>query len=135
MTLSLMSIGELADQAHCLPETVRYYEKVGLLEPVQRMPSGHRRFDIDNLKRLVFLRRCRELGFSTQRMRELLTFVDQEEPECDDVRTIAADQLKEIRTRITDLRKMQSVLKRMIASCEQGALPECPIIETLYKAP
>lgn len=134
MTVSdILSIGELASRAGCLVETVRYYERVGIMPSPPRSEGGHRQYTFDHLKRLNFVRRCRDLGINLAQTRGLLGLVDEGGDTCDQVKGIASDHLVEIRRKLSDLRKMERVMKDMVASCDEGKIPACPIIDALYR--
>jgi MerR family mercuric resistance operon transcriptional regulator len=127
---------ELARRTGCNLETVRYYEKVGLLPEPPRTAGGYRNYDTTHERRLRFVLRARELGFSLDEIRELLRLVDERDQPCAEVRTVAAAHLGDVRAKIADLRRMERVLKDVVAQCAGGTQPECPLIETLFsKAP
>ena len=128
-----ITIGALSDRARCDIETIRYYERVGIMPNPPRTKGGHRLYSDDHVKRLVFVRRCRELGFHLNQVRGLLQFVDSGEYTCGDVREVALEHLGEIRQKIADLRKLERVLKSMAAECDDGNVPECAIIEALFR--
>ncbi|MEZ2140847.1 helix-turn-helix domain-containing protein [Bradyrhizobium sp. DN5] len=128
-----MQRAELAQRTGCNLETVRYYEKVGLLPELPRTPGGYRSYDATHERRIRFILRARELGFSLHEIRELLHLVDERDQPCTDVRAIAAAHLDDIRAKIADLRRMERVLKDVVARCADGTQPECPLIETLFR--
>jgi MerR family mercuric resistance operon transcriptional regulator len=124
--------GKLAARAGCNLETVRYYEQVGLLPPPPRSRGGHRLYGEDLIKRLTFIRRSRDLGFTIQEIRDLLRLVDGRKYTCAEVEALARSHVREIRRKIGDLRKLQGVLQTMASKCSQGNVPECPIIDALF---
>lgn len=124
--------GALAARAGTHIETIRYYERIGLLPAPPRSAGGHRVYDEAHLKRLTFIRRSRELGFSVAEVRGLLELVDGGAYSCAEVRSLTLDHLAEIRRKLTDLRRMAAVLKDMAARCEGGTVPDCPIIDALF---
>lgn len=128
-----MQRAELAQRTGCNLETVRYYEKVGLLPPPPRTRAGYRNYDETHERRVRFILRARELGFALEEVRELLHLVDEYEQPCADVRAVAAAHLGDVRAKIADLRRMERVLKGVVAQCGTGAQPECPLIETLFR--
>lgn len=130
----ILSIGDLAGRAGCLVETVRYYERVGIMPSPPRSQGGHRQYTFEHLKRLNFVRRCRDLGINLERTRGLLGLVDEGGDTCDEVKGIASEHLAEIRRKLSDLRKMERVMKDMLAACDVGEIPDCPIIEALFDA-
>lgn len=122
---------ELARRTGCNLETVRYYEKVGLLPEPPRTAGGYRSYDTTHERRLRFVLRARELGFSLNEIRALLRLADERYQPCAEARTVAA-HLQDVRAKIGDLKRMERVLKDMVAQCADGTLPECPLIETLF---
>ncbi|OCP19259.1 MULTISPECIES: helix-turn-helix domain-containing protein [unclassified Ensifer] len=124
---------ELAQRTGCNLETVRYYEKVGLLPEPPRTMAGYRSYDTTHERRLRFVLRARELGFSLDEIRELLRLVDERDRPCVEARDVAAVHLADVQAKIADLRRMERVLKDVVAQCGDGALPECPLIETLFR--
>jgi MerR family mercuric resistance operon transcriptional regulator len=128
-----MQRAELARRTGCNLETVRYYEKVGLLPEPPRTVGGYRNYDATHERRIRFILRARELGFSLHEIRELLHIVDERDQPCADVRTVAAAHLDDIRAKIADLKRMERVLKEVVARCADGRQPECPLIETLFR--
>ncbi len=128
-----MQRAELARRTGCNLETVRYYENVGLLPEPPRTASGYRSYDSTHERRLRFVLRARELGFSLDEIRELLRLVDERDRPCAEARDVAAVHLADVRAKIADLRRMERVLKSVVAQCGDGTLPECPLIETLFQ--
>ena len=128
-------IGALSQATGVNIETIRYYERIGIVPPPPRSRGGHRLYDVNHLKRLAFIRRSRELGFSLKEVRGLLDLVDGGEVTCDQVKVMTLGHLGDVRRRIADLRRMERVLRGMAATCEGGAVPDCPIIDTLFRDP
>jgi MerR family mercuric resistance operon transcriptional regulator len=128
-----LTIGALSKQTGCNIETIRYYERIGLLPAPPRSEGGHRIYGEDHLKRLTFVRRSRELGFTLQEVRGLLRLVDGGDFTCADVKALTLDHAAEIRRKIVDLRKMERVLKEMASQCEANEVPACPIIDALFE--
>jgi Cu(I)-responsive transcriptional regulator len=126
-----LKIGELASATATKVETVRYYEQIGLLPPPARTAANYRSYSSDHLARLSFIRRARDLGFSLQAVRELLTLTDDKTKSCEAVDLIASAHLKDVDRKISDLSGLRSELQRMLGSCSQGTVAECKIIETL----
>ena len=124
--------GVLAQQSAVNSETIRYYEKIGLMPHPVRSQGGHRLYNDDHLKRLVFIRRCRELGFSLEEIKNLLGLVDTGEYSCDEVKLRTEAHLKDIQQKVRDLKKMEGLLKDLVAECRNGNLSSCPIVEALY---
>ncbi len=128
----VFTIGELSRRADCNIETVRYYERIDIMPQPARNSGGHRLYDEEALKRLVFVRRCRALGFTLDQVRDLLHFVDRGDYTCADVKDMTVAHRAEMRRKITDLERMDQVLADMAKSCEGGRVPECPIIDALF---
>jgi len=125
------SIGALSRRAGCNIETIRYYEKIGLMPAPPRSAGGHRVYDDAHAKRLGFIRRSRELGFSLDEIRALLSLADDGGYDCGTVREITLCHLQSVRDKIRDLRRMERTLKAVSSECEGGIAPRCPIIDTL----
>lgn len=128
----LLTRGALAAQTGCNVETIRYYEQIGVLPPPSRSQGGHRLYGPDLLRRLSFIRRSRDLGFTLEEIRELLRLVDGGKFTCDQVETLAIDHVHSIDRKIADLRKLKKVLGVMISQCSGGKVPQCPIIDVLF---
>lgn len=126
-----MKIGELAAATRTKVETVRYYEKIALLPPPARTAGNYRSYGGDHLARLSFIRRARDLGFSLEAVRELLTLADDKGRSCEAVDGIARTHLAEIDRKIADLAALRAELDRVIRSCSHGTVADCKIIETL----
>src|SRR5215831_9928620 len=124
--------GGLAACTGCNIETIRYYERVGLLPPPPRSAGGHRLYGEGLVRRVNFVRRSRDLGFSIEEIRELLRLVDGGTYTCGEVEKLARDHVREIRHKIADLRRMQRVLETMAVRCSGDAVPDCPIIDALF---
>lgn len=124
---------ELARRTGANLETVRYYEKVGLLPSPPRTASGYRSYDGTHERRLGFVLRARELGFSLEEIRALLRLADEREQPCAEARGLAATHLADVRAKIADLKRMERVLKGVVAQCGDGNRPDCPLIETLFR--
>jgi MerR family mercuric resistance operon transcriptional regulator len=126
-----MTVGQVARLAGVGVETVRFYEKNGLLEEPSRRASGYRQYDGGTVSRLRFIRRAKELGFSLNEIKELLSLRCSERP-CNDVRARAEAKIGEIEAKVAMLLRMKDVLGRLATSCcEQGDKSRCPILETL----
>jgi DNA-binding transcriptional MerR regulator len=126
-----MKIGELATATTTKVETIRYYEKIGLLSPPARSVSNYRSYGSDHLARLSFIRRARYLGFTLEAVRELLTLSDDNDQSCDAVDHIDTAHLAEVQSKIADLSALQSELTRVLCSCRHGTIADCKIIESL----
>ena len=127
-----LSRGALAKETGVNIETIRYYEKIGLMPDPLRTGAGYRVYDASDLKRLLFIRRCRELGFSLEELRGLLGLVDGGDYTCAEVRDLTIVHLGDVRQKIRDLRKMERTLKEMVSQCDGELVPECPIVDELF---
>ncbi|RED43334.1 MerR family transcriptional regulator [Aestuariispira insulae] len=127
-----MKRGELAVRTGCNIETIRFYEKEGILPNPPRTAAGHRLYGAEHLKRLSFILRCRELGFTLEQTRSLLALVDGNDYTCAEVREAALAHVDEVRRKIEDLKVIDQVLSDMAAKCDGGDVPDCPIIDTLF---
>lgn len=123
----------LSKRTGCNIETIRYYERIGLLPTTLRTEGGYRLYQVVHLKRLNFIRRARELGFSLDEVRTLLQLADHHDRSCQEVRALAATHLEEVQVKLADLKIMERVLEAMIARCAHGTLPDCPLIEALFR--
>lgn len=128
-----IQIGTLSKRTGVHIETIRYYERAGVLPRPARNAAGYRHYSDEDIRRLGFIRRLRELGFSLGIVQALLDLVESPRSKCREVRAVAARHLNEVQAKIRDLRRMEQVLKAMVASCDRGVAPECPIIETLWR--
>ena len=124
-------IGALSKRTGVNIETIRYYERIGVMPAPLRTEGGQRVYDDDHIKRLSFIRRCRALGFSLDDIRALLKLVDGGDHTCGEVHDMTVTHIADIRAKITDLKRMERVLKDMAARCAGGDVPDCPILEAL----
>ena len=127
-----LTIGVMARHTGCKVETIRYYERIGLLEEPLRSAGGHRHYGRDHLKRLSFIRRARDLGFPLDSVRALLGLSAPGDASCAEVEKLAAAHLAEVRSKIEDLERLREVLGELVARCKGGTVPDCPIIEALF---
>ncbi len=128
----MYKIGETASQVGMATETVRYYEQIGVLHAPGRAQNGYRLYDDDHLKRLRFIKRSRELGFSLDQVRSLLSLADDKDMTCRSVRNIAEQHLNEVRRNITDLQAMEQMLQATLAPCPGDNSTSCPILDVLF---
>jgi MerR family mercuric resistance operon transcriptional regulator len=127
-----IQIGELSRRTGCNIETIRYYERIGMLPSPPRSASRYRLYDPGDVHRLTFVRRARQLGFSLDEVRALLALsADIGRETCVEVRELAADHLVDVRAKIADLRAMEHVLADAMRRCDAGEPPGCPIIDAL----
>ena len=125
------TIGDLARVTGTKVETVRYYERIGLLPAPDRTSGNYRAYDATHLNRLSFIRRARDLGFSIEQLRELLSLADQTDRSCEAVDAIAREHLCEVERKISDLQALRRELDTIISQCGCGTIAECRIIEAL----
>jgi MerR family transcriptional regulator, mercuric resistance operon regulatory protein len=129
-----LAIGELSERTGVNIETIRYYEKIGLVPPPARTEGGHRAYEDAHVARLTFIRRARGLGFTLDELRSLLKLVDGGHAySCADVREVTVEHLDDVRRKIRDLKRLERTLTGIVARCEGGTVPECPIVEALFE--
>jgi MerR family mercuric resistance operon transcriptional regulator len=134
MPASGFQIGELSRRAGCNIETIRYYERIGLL-PKPRRSGRYRNYDPDDAERLAFIRRARELGFTLDEVRTLLALAAGGAESCLEARTLAMAHLGDVRARIADLKRMERTLAAHVRTCDAGDNVACPMIESLRQRP
>ena len=126
-----MKIGELAKATGTRVETVRYYEKIGLLPKVARTDSNYRSYGSEDASRLSFIRRARDLGFSLEQVRTLLSLADDRQRPCGEVDAIARQHLDAVDSKLADLTALRVQLSDLIAQCGRGSIAECRILDAL----
>lgn len=125
-------IGDLAKHSGVKVVTIRYYEQAGLLPVCERTTSNYRVYAQEHLARLHFVRRCRDLGFSLEQIKDMLLLSTVESPTCADVCNVAAGHLKEVESKIADLKRLASELRRLRSFCNgKRSSRECRIIAAL----
>ncbi len=130
--MSIYLIGEVAKQSGLSVETIRYYEKEGLLEKPRRKESGYRQYNHDVIARLSFIQQAKELGFSLKEIGELLSIKSDKNNVCDDVKQLAQQKLVNIESKIKLLQRMKRSLKKLVNVCPSKApVSDCPILEAL----
>ena len=132
---SFIGIGEMSRQTGVGIETIRYFEKIGMMPAPGRSEGGNRQYTTGHLQRLFFINRCRQIGFSQNEIKALLLMVDAKDITCSEVHNITVEHIRDRKKKIRDLRKLEKVLTQMANECSRGDIPECPIIETLFAAP
>ena len=131
-TTGRLSIGELGRVTRTKVVTLRYYERIGILPEPARTEGNYRIYSQEHMRRLSFIRRCRDLGFTLSQVRELLRLSSQENQACSEVDRITAQHLTEIEQKIADLTRLAGELRRLSACCQgQGIIADCRIIEAL----
>jgi Cu(I)-responsive transcriptional regulator len=134
MTETNFTIGVLAKKTNTKVETIRYYERIGLLSVPSRTSGNYRVYGPEHLGRLSFVRRARDLGFSIEQVRELLGLADQRNRSCARVDAIARQHLAEVERKISDLTAMRRELSTIIDQCGRNVIADCRIIEALSPA-
>jgi MerR family mercuric resistance operon transcriptional regulator len=128
------TIGALANRAGCRVETVRYYERAGLMPVPPRTAGGHRSYGRDHVKRLIFVRRARELGFTIDEVRELLALADRGAYTCADVKTATLSHRAGVKRKLADLRRLDRALGDLADRCAGGDGQDCAIFDALFDA-
>ena len=130
--METFTIGHLAEKVNVNLETIRFYERKGLLPEPPRNKSGHRQYSIKDLRRTKFIKRTQSLGFSLQEISDLLSLKVQSNKTCGDVKQRVKAKLMDIEDKIVTLQRMREVLIRLETTCPgKGPLNECPILGTL----
>ncbi len=125
-----MSIGALSKESGVGIETIRYYERIGLLTPQERKASGYRVFNSDSFKTLRFLKHAQELGFSLAEIKDLLRLRANKESRCEDVQARASKHLQDVEEKIKKLGSIQTVLSKLIRQCRSKKTSDsCPILD------
>lgn len=127
-----MKIGELGKQCRVNIDTIRYYERQGLLPQPQRRTSGYRHYSSSDVERLRFVRRAKALGFTLEEIKELLAISDHREDDMADLKAAAAAKLNDVEAKLAELTRVRDGLHTLIEACPgKGALAQCPILNAL----
>ncbi len=126
-------IGALSRETGVNIETIRYYEKIGIMPKPDRTLGGNRQYSMNDLKRLAFVKRARGLGFTLAEIRGLFGMVDDQMTTCKQVHDVTITHLEVVRDKIKALQEMERTLADMVAQCGQGNVPDCPIIDALFE--
>lgn len=130
-----LKIGALAARTGTNAPTIRYYEQIGLLPPADRQETGQRTYGDESVRRLTFIRRCRDFGFSIEQVRSLVALVQDRERSCNDARDLAQEHLLVVRAKLQELKALERSIAGFIAtcnaSCAGGPGPDCVILEDL----
>lgn len=130
--METIRIGRLAELSGVSIDTVRYYEREGLLPKPSRRASGYREYRASDVERLRFVRRAKELGFTLTEIAELLSLTDNRQADMQGVKQKAEDRLAQVEQKIAELRRVKRGLERLIAACPgHGELDSCPIVAAL----
>jgi len=131
-------IGSLARRSGTTVPTIRYYEEIGLLPRADRHAGGQRTYGDDATARLIFIRRCREFGFSIPQVRALLALMQDATRSCDETRDLAAVHLAAVRAKLADLQRLEKVIAGLVARCETaccgGPAPDCVVLDDLARS-
>ena len=131
--MTALSIGEVADRAGVGVQTIRYYERRGLVSEPPRSSGGFRQFPERTVRRIRFIKRAQGLGFTLEEIEELLNLRADESASCSDVRSRAVAKLHEIDEKIDELREMREALQELVDACSgEGPVSECPCLEALW---
>ncbi len=132
----VLSIGDLARETGVKIVTIRYYEQIGLMPSAARTPGNYRSYGEAARARLQFIRRCRELGFTLDQIRDLLRLSSEKRQGCEEVCRIADEHLNAVQKKLDDLQCLLKELQRISASCRgKGVIADCRIIEALSASP
>jgi DNA-binding transcriptional MerR regulator len=131
MGSGVLTIGDMSKATGTKVETIRYYERIGLLPAPDRTSGNYRAYGKSDLGRLSFIRRARDLGFGLEQVRELLGLSDQKQRSCKAVDVIARDHLADVNRKLADLKALRRELDSIIRHCSCGTIAECRIIEAL----
>lgn len=135
---TLLTIGALAEKTGCSVPTIRYYEEIALIPPALRKASGHRVYGEAAIEHLTFIRHCREFGFSIDDIKALTSLASNADKDCSEMREIASAHLQSVRTRLTELRALETSLASYVAACgdtcASGAAPQCTLLKDLLIA-
>ncbi len=126
-----MNIGQAAQASGISAKMIRYYETIGLFPQAGRTPGGYRDYDTPDVQRLCFIRRARDLGFSLDRIRELLQLWSDQDRHSSDVKSLALAHIAELEGRAAELRGMIKTLRALARACDGDHRPDCPIMEEL----
>jgi DNA-binding transcriptional MerR regulator len=132
---SALTIGQLGSATRTKVETIRYYERIGLLPEPRRTAANYRTYGIDHAHRLVFVRRARELGFSIEEIRELLSLAERRESSCAAVDRLVGEHLATVEQKIAALQRLRRELRETLRACQGGRIAECRVIEALSPKP
>ena len=127
--MSGLKIGQVAERANVNIETIRYYERFGLMPEVPRTESRYRLFPVEIVERIKFIKRAQELGFTLTEIKKLLSVSDGEEYDCYDIRQFALQKIDEVEQKIFDLEKIKATLHNLSIQCPaNGPTDNCPIL-------
>ncbi|MCU6501817.1 helix-turn-helix domain-containing protein [Rugamonas sp. A1-17] len=135
MPATKLTIGALSEQTHCTVPTIRYYEQIGLLPRPERSTNGHRYYRDGDLKRLTFIKRCRDFGFPIDQVRDLAGLFEDGDRSCAEVRDLAQAHLEQVRVKLAEMRELEISLAAFVGdcdtSCNGGPTRDCVIIDDM----
>jgi MerR family mercuric resistance operon transcriptional regulator len=126
-----LSIGRLAERTGTAPDTIRYYERLGLMPRAPRSAGRHRYFGPVHVRRLLFIRRARGLGFSLDAIGSLLSLAAPGRRSCASVRKLALGHLTDVRARLAELQRLEAALAETVAHCTGDTAPSCAVLSML----
>ncbi len=132
--MEMLTIGKLAKRVNVNIETIRYYERRGLIPKPRRRESGYREYSDETTKRILFIKRAKDLGFSLKEVDELFSLKISPGTTCSDVKSKAEEKIADIEDKIKTLQRMKKALFKLSKACSgAGPVSECPILEALEK--
>ncbi|RMG25321.1 MAG: MerR family transcriptional regulator [Methanobacteriota archaeon] len=132
--MKALTVGKLAKLAGVNVETIRYYERIGVLPRPVRRESGYRMYSEEDVRRINFIKHAQQLGFSLKEIKELLELRIDARTSCDQVRIQAEEKIKMVKQKIATLRRIEAVLNELVSACRSKQLTEdCPILAALEK--
>ncbi len=129
--MRVLTIAALAKASGVHLETVRYYERIGLMPEPERAANGYRNYGPEHVQKLSFIRRAREIGFSTGAIKDLLALAQPGRAACAEMQALTAAHLAEVRAKIEDLRKLEVILADAVNRCSKRSAPACPVLDLL----
>ena len=128
-----MTIGQVAKETGVRVETIRFYEKEGLINEPERNPSGYRQYPAEIIQRVLFIQRAKAIGFTLKEINGLLSIQTKPDTCCDDVLDRAATKVEQIEAKIGELQRMKNTLQDLTQQCvSSNQLDDCPILDALY---
>ncbi|MEH6648318.1 MerR family transcriptional regulator [Sulfitobacter sp.] len=128
----MIAIGQASQQSGVNIETIRYYERVGVVPKPGRSTAGRRLYSVDEIAKLRFVKRCRDLGFPIPIIQTFLSFTGQEDRSCGEVETLAEDHLAQIDAKIENLARLREALLNLSKNCDDGTAA-CPMLDSLMR--
>ncbi len=128
-----LTIGSLAKRADCRVETIRFYERAGLMPAPPRSPGGHRLYGRQHMKRMTFIRRARKLGFTLNEVRRLLGLADSGDFTCTEVKAETLRHRADVRRKIAELKRLDAALDVIATRCDGGTGKDCAIFDALFE--